>query len=79
MGLQDQSPSQETPIYQIRFRGQLDKRHTAWFDEMQVTSVSNNETVIEGKVQDQSALFGIINRLRDLNLELLEVRQIKQE
>jgi hypothetical protein len=33
-------------------------------------------TILTGKLEDQAALHGILNRIRDLNLTLLAVEQI---
>jgi hypothetical protein len=34
------------------------------------------ETVLRGVLPDQSALFGMLARLQDLGLELIEVRRL---
>ena len=34
------------------------------------------ETVLKGVLPDQSALFGVLARLQDLGLELIEVRRL---
>jgi len=33
------------------------------------------QTVLYGEIRDESALFGLLTRLRDLGLEVIEVRQ----
>ena len=43
--------------YEIRVKGILDGRWTAWFKDLQVTS-DGEETVISGPVADQAALHG---------------------
>jgi hypothetical protein len=62
--------------YQIRVKGVLDSRWSAWFDGLQVTSDDHGHTVIAGPVTDQAALHGLLNRIRDLGMELLEVRRV---
>jgi hypothetical protein len=62
--------------YQIRVKGVLDSRWSAWFDGLQVTSDDHSHTVIAGPVTDQAALHGLLNRIRDLGMELLEVRRV---
>jgi hypothetical protein len=61
--------------YQIRVRGVLDRRWSAWFDGLQLTSDDRGQTTIAGPVTDQAALHGLLAKVRDLGLELLEVRR----
>jgi hypothetical protein len=61
--------------YQIRVRGVLDRRWSAWFDGLQLTSDDRGQTTIAGPVADQAALHGLLAKVRDLGLELLEVRR----
>jgi hypothetical protein len=61
--------------YDIRVRGVLDSQWSAWFDGLEVTS-DGHETSIAGPVTDQSALHGLLAKVRDLGLELLAVRRI---
>lgn len=37
------------------------------------------QTVLTGPLPDQSALYGVINRLQSLGLELLEVRSLDDD
>lgn len=61
--------------YQIRVKGVLDRRWSAWFDDLQVASDEYGQTTITGPVTDQAALHGLLTKIRDLGLELLEVRR----
>ena len=61
--------------YQIRVKGVLDRRWAAWFDDLQVASDERGQTTIAGPVVDQAALHGLLTKVRDLGLELLEVRR----
>jgi hypothetical protein len=61
--------------FEIRVRGVLDSGWSAWFDGLQVTSDERGQTVIAGSVVDQAALHGLLAKVRDLGLELLEVRR----
>jgi hypothetical protein len=62
--------------YEIRVNGVLGSRWSAWFDGLQVTSDEHGQTTIAGPVTDQAALHGLLAKIRDLGLELLEVRRI---
>jgi hypothetical protein len=61
--------------YEIRVRGVLDGGWSAWFDGLQVSSDEHGQTSIAGPVVDQAALHGLLAKVRDLGLELLEVRR----
>jgi hypothetical protein len=65
--------------YEIRVNGALDTGWSAWFDGLEVTSDDRGETVIAGPVTDQAALHGLLTKVRDLGLELLEVRRTTEE
>jgi hypothetical protein len=62
------------PIYRISVKGHLDDRWLRWFESLTVSQQPNGETVIRGAM-DQSALFGVLNRIRDLGLELISVQR----
>ena len=57
---------------EIRARGHLDPHWASWFEGLEVVQ-RGGETVFSGTVLDQSALYGLLSRLRDLGLELLSV------
>ncbi|MEI6623877.1 MAG: hypothetical protein WCP28_18440 [Actinomycetes bacterium] len=65
--------------YEIRVEGHLDSRWTAWFDGMSLTNASDGTTVIRGPVVDQSALHGLLQKLRDIGPSLISVTQVKPE
>ena len=62
----------QTNTYEIRVKGHLDKRRVTMLD-MHVAYHENGETTLNGTIPDQAALYGILNRLRDLGVELLSV------
>jgi len=61
--------------YEIRVKGILDERWATWFEGLQVSS-DGEETVIAGPVADQAALHGLLTKVRDLGLFLIEVRLV---
>ena len=60
--------------YEIRVKGVLDSGCSAWFDGLSLTSDEGGQTTIAGPIADQAALHGLLAKIRDLGLELLEVR-----
>ncbi|MDX1412620.1 MAG: hypothetical protein R3293_00405 [Candidatus Promineifilaceae bacterium] len=70
----------ETAVYQIRIKGVLSDRRQDWFEGMKIESNhERGETIITGKVIDQAALHGLINRIRDLGLPLLALVLVEVE
>ena len=61
-------------VYQIKVKGVLDEKWSDWFDAV-TTTVESGVTTLTGTV-DQSALHGILFKIRDLNLKLISVSQI---
>ncbi len=70
------SPDHRPARYQISVRGTLDPRWSAWFDHLVITHNAEGNTLLEGPVIDQAALYGLLNRLRDLGLTLLAVARL---
>jgi hypothetical protein len=62
--------------YEIRVRGQLDGRWSAWFDGLAVTDGADGEAVLTGPVADQAALHGLLAKVRDLGLPLVAVNPV---
>lgn len=60
----------EAEIYEIRLRGQLDKHWLNWFDGFAMTQAENGDTILMGLVADQSALHGLLKKVRDVGLPL---------
>ena len=61
--------------FEVRVRGIVPPDVLEEFEGMTAVSVPV-ETVLTGVVTDQSALYGILNRLQALGLELVEVRRL---
>jgi hypothetical protein len=72
-GHMDKSARRES--YEIRIGSRLDERWSDWFDGFLMTC-EDDVTVLRGSVADQSALHGLLARIRDLSLPLIEVRRI---
>lgn len=60
--------------FQIRVRGHFDERRMRLFEGLEVTFLPNGETIINGAITDQAALHGVLNRIRDLGMELISVQ-----
>lgn len=63
--------------YEIRLKGHLDARWTAWFDGLSFTHDSDGTTTIRGPVVDQAALHGLLRKVRDVGLPLVSVIHVE--
>jgi hypothetical protein len=63
-------------VYEIKVEGLVDELWAEWFYGMTITYVNNVETILAGELQDQSSLHGVLERIRDLGLNLISVRRI---
>lgn len=66
--------SQKTQNVEIRIKEKLTGSNTTWFEELDLVDLPEDGCLIKGLVNDQAALFGILNRVRDLNLNLVSVQ-----
>jgi hypothetical protein len=64
-------------IYQIRIEGQLGQQWTDWFDGLSITPGEDGTTLLTGPVIDQSALHGLLKKVRDLGAPLVSVNRMK--
>ncbi len=60
--------------YQICLDGILDERWLRWFEGLEVKINDDDQTILRG-VFDQSALHGLLNRIRDLGVTLISVQR----
>ena len=61
--------------YEIVVAGHVDERWISSYGAMNVEHRSTGETVLSGPIEDQAALHGILNRIRDMNLTLINVKR----
>lgn len=64
-------------LVEIRVEGHLDQTWADWLDGFTLTHTEESETTLTGEVKDQSALYGLIAKLRDLGVKLLSVKSIE--
>lgn len=63
----------EAVHYEIKVQGQLDAHWSDWFEGLTLEHDPNGLTVLSGPVLDGAALFGLLERVRDLGLRLVSV------
>jgi hypothetical protein len=67
---------QDPGWYEIRVKGHLSPRWAAWFDGLTLTRGSDGTTIMRGPVTDQTALHGVLQKIRDLGLPLISVNHV---
>jgi hypothetical protein len=68
----------EGELYHIRVGQHLDAECSAWLGGLAITNLEGGEALLSGPLADQSALYGVLQRLRDLNVSLLDLRRGEQ-
>ncbi len=63
-------------VYEIRVAESLDQHWVTWFPGMEILELPEGGTLIKGVLPDQAALFGVLSKVRDLNLTVFEVKRI---
>jgi hypothetical protein len=71
--------SRKAQVYEIRFRGHLDRSRAHLFEGLEMAQEPSGETILIGPVADQAALHGVLSRIRDLGLPLLSVKNLSQD
>ncbi len=70
-------------IYQIKIAGALDRSWSDWLGNIKITSEKREDgsliTTLTVNSADQSTLFGILDRIRDLNIILISVTKGNQD
>jgi hypothetical protein len=66
-------------FYTIRVKSHLDSNSADWFAGLTITNDQNGEAVLTGYLLDQAALFGVLNRINNLGLELISVNPVLEE
>lgn len=71
-----QTLSCDEAMYEIRLRGHLSQDWSGWFAELGVSLQDNGDTLLVGRIVDQSALHGLLRKIRDLGIPLLSVNRL---
>ena len=59
--------------YEIRVEGHLQQRWSAWLDGLTLAPEGDGITLISGQVEDQAALHGLLQKLRDIGIPLISL------
>jgi hypothetical protein len=75
--LSSESHPDQPILYQIRIKGHLGHQRINWFEGLTITLEEDGNTLLTGPVIDQSALHGLLKKVRDLGMPLLSVNLVK--
>jgi hypothetical protein len=64
--------------YRIVVRSELSERYAPAFEGMRMETEAGR-TILTGEVEDQPRLFGILERLNGLGMELLSVEALSED
>ena len=73
----DTSMQQPHEIYRIVVKGHIDHTWSSWFDGLTIVQTDTDETILSGPLADQSALHGVLIKVRDLGLPLVSLTRIE--
>ncbi len=65
--------------YEIVIHGHLSAQWSLMFEGLEITRLPDGNTCITGSLPDQSALYGLLMRLRDLGINLISVNPVSSK
>jgi hypothetical protein len=68
----------EVGLHEIRIQGHLDTHWTDWLEGLTFTHEADGTTTLRGPLEDQAALHGVLNKIRDLALPIVSVRRMNR-
>lgn len=63
--------------YAIHVKEHIPARWSTWFEGLTIANLEADGAILSGPVADQSALHGLLAKVRDLNLTLISVARIE--
>ena len=66
-------------FYEIRVEGHLGSSWSSWFESLTIRHEASGETTLSGPLKDQTALHGVLTKIRDLGLPLIAVNRVEHK
>lgn len=66
-------------VYEIRVDGHQGDSWSPWLRGMTIRHQESGQTILTGPLPDEPALHGVLAKIRDLGLPLVEVRRSANE
>ncbi len=60
-------------LYSIVIAHLLDETWKEWFDGMNISPTEDGSTLLTGVLNDSTALHSVLNKIRNLNMDLVSV------
>ena len=60
-------------------KGHLDIDWSEWFEGLTIIHSDDGETMLTGQIRDQTALYGIITKVRDMGLSIIMIKYMAGE
>lgn len=60
-------------FYKFKLKGHLDSKWCAWLATESITNETGGNSCFISNIKDQSALFGLLRKIRDMGLPLLSM------
>ena len=70
-------PPDAVERYEICLKGILSDQWSDWFNGMQICHDDQGNSTLSGPVGDQAALFGLLDKIRDLGLPVISVLKLE--
>jgi hypothetical protein len=64
---------------EIVVKGQLDTEWSGWLEGLTITHNGKGQTIVSGLIRDQTALYGLLAKMRDMALCLISVKYLADE
>ena len=61
----------------IKIKGHLDSSWKDWFDGLDIIT-EDDHTLLLGDARDEAFIYGVLNKIRDLNLKLISLEKIEE-
>ncbi|MFL7890625.1 MAG: hypothetical protein ACK2UM_07225 [Anaerolineales bacterium] len=75
--------AEKTSLYRIVVRGELQESWSDWLGKVEIERIApemnSSRTILLSEVPDQAGLRGLLNRIWDLNLELISLNKLHQD
>jgi hypothetical protein len=62
-------------LFEIHVKGHLNPSWSEWLENLELECLENGEMILSGRLADQAALLGVLNKLNRLNLAILSVSE----
>lgn len=72
----DEQQKRTTILYQIEVQAHLDSKWSEWLYGLKIIHTGDGTTLLSGPLPDQAVLHSVLDRIRDMNLQLLSVNKI---